>query len=259
MSRAKITDIAIAALASLSVLCPLAARSQQMAAAPAEDVGSGFAMSAPNARALAQTLTPSAPNSFQRPASSGWNRPDDGKSAESLQWQRDRSRISALALYDFTAPPSFYASSHNQLTASDWNSVASGAITGYLTRYYTTYIRATGEFQLDGEKRESGANGQPGTQTFTTQWESAHLLPSRLGLAEVAAGVYRQQLVSYGSFANSAIADEFAGSSISAHGLETTLTVPDKNLTLSVHHGTQYLGRTLGKAHLTMFELSWTW
>jgi len=253
---ARILHVAIVAFGAVALLYPLPVLSQQPTSAA--DAVSNFDSSLPTAGVRDQEPDSPTANPFERPASSEHKKADDDD-PDSLQLHLDHKWISALASYAFTAPPAFYSFNHNGVGASDWDSSASTGLIAYLNRAYTSSIRMTSDFEMSGQRRESGGIGQPGSQSVTLQWEATHLIPTKLGFLEVAAGSYQQHIVSYAPLANSPLTDAFAGSTVSAHGLATSLTLPDKNLAFALHFGTQYLGRTLGKAHVTMFELSWTW
>ncbi len=132
-------------------------------------------------------------------------------------------------------------------------------MTAYLSPSDTTSVRMISDLDIYGQKREAEAVGQPGGQAFTLEWEVAHLVPTRMGFLEVATGTYRQQLLSYAAFPNSPLADALPGYTVFGSGLETSLTLPDKNVTLSVRYGTQHLAQWVEKSHVAMFALSWTW
>ena len=114
------------------------------------------------------------------------------------------------------------------------------------------------ELESYGQKRQTGTAGEPGGQSLTMEWEILHVFPSKLGQFEIAGGPYQQRLVSYSAFANAPLTDVLLGYSASVAGFETSVTLPDKNLVFSLHQGTQHIGR-IDKAHVTVFELSWTW
>jgi hypothetical protein len=240
----------------VALLASWTARAQQPDSS-AQDGISDFQKLMPSAGALAQNLKPSAPNPFQRPGSNAQQAAN--KSADPGLLQLDRAWTSALVQYAFTAPPGFYSSAHNPSETSDWESSLSGAMTAYINPSYTTYARMTGDFETYGQKREAGEAGQPGGQSFTMEWELAHLVTSRLGSLEIAAGSYRQQLVSYPAFANSPLQDAFLGYSGSATGFETSFTLPDKNLTFSLRYGKEHSYAAPERTHEARFEFSWTW
>jgi hypothetical protein len=175
--------------------------------------------------------------------------------------RRDGKWTSALAHYAFDAAPGFYSSSRNQAVGvgADWNSSLTGVFAAYANPKGTSYFRMTTDLELYGQKRDAGEPGPPGGKDITMEWEVAHLIPSRLGSVEFAAGIYRQQLLSYSAFPNTAVADPLPGYTVFGSGVETSVTLPDKNLTLTFRSGRQYLEHGLDKAHVSMFELSWTW
>ncbi len=241
----------------VALLCPRSVHAQQITSST-QDGGSNFNTAPPSASALAQAAKPPAQNPFQRPSSTH-QKADNDDSADSLSLQLDRKWTTALAQAAFTAPPSFYSSCHNLSQTSDWDSVTTGAMTAYITPSYTSYVRMSGEFEMYGQKREAGATAEPGAQIFIMEWELAHLVNTNLGPLEVAGGRYRQQLMSYAAFANSPLQDTFLGYSGSAGGFETSVTLPDKNLTFSLRFGAEHLNATSYKAHTTQFGFSWTW
>src|SRR5271165_4015344 len=179
--RAVICTLAVAAM-----LFALPVHSQQ-APALATSAGANFDPVMTSLGSLAQAAKPVTPDPFQRPGSSR-RKAEDRDSSDSLSLQLDRKWTTALAQYGFGAPPQFYSFAHNESGASDWDSVASGAVTTYITRSFTTYLRMSSDFETQGQKREAGAIGEPGAQTFTMEWELAHVVPSRLGAMEVATG-----------------------------------------------------------------------
>jgi hypothetical protein len=239
------------------LLHPLHVHSQQVSAF-SENGSAEFNFDRPNPSSLVRDIKPLNVNPFQRPTSTSRKAASDADS-DSLSLQLDRKWTTALAQYAFAAPPELYSCARNQGSPSDWDSVVSGALNTYIGRSYTTYLRMSSDFEMQGQKREAGANGEPGTQTFTMEWELAHLVPSMLGQMEVAAGRYQQQLVSYAAFANSPLLSPFLGYSGSASGFETSVTLPDKDLTFSLRFGAEHLNATSYRSHATQFEFSWGW
>jgi hypothetical protein len=260
MRRAKrILQTVLFTIVTLAFLYSLPVRAQEHTA-PVDDAIGSFNTSLPGFGGSYEAPRPPVPNPFAQPASAGGRPAKDGQASDSLPLlQLDRNWLTASAQTGFTAPPSFYSFSHNQATAADWNSALTGVLTAYLNRASTTYVRTTGDLETNGQRREAGATGEPGSQAFTMDWEVVHLVPTRLGSLEVAAGSFRQQLLSYAALPNSPLTDTFAGVSVFANGFESSLTLPDKNLSFSLRFGTQHLGPVLGNAPTKSFELSWTW
>jgi hypothetical protein len=248
----------IAALAVAALLCPLPARTQQITSSvqdPSDDINT----LASGAKALAQAMKPVSPNPFERPSSGKHKVGDDNEGPDSLLFQMDRKFTSTLTEYAFTAPTGFYSLEHNQGDPADWNSSLTSAFTAYLNQGSATAVRMTGDLETFGQRRLAGGVGDPGTQIFTVQWEATHVVPSKLGAMEVAAGRYQQQLTSYPAFANGPLTDVLLGYSASSVGFETTVTLPDRNLGLSFRSGTERVGSMVNKAHTALFEFSWTW
>ena len=255
----RIAQTALLTFAMLAFVRPLPVQSQQRPA-PVGDAISSFNTSLPGFGTTDQPSKPPAPNPFTRPAGNAGKPANDGQGSDSLPLLRlDRNWITAFTQAEFSAPPDFYSFSHNQAIPAGWNSSVTGVLTGYLNRTSTTYLRTTGDLETNGQRREAGATGEPGSQAFTMEWEAAHLVPTRFGPLEVAAGSFRQQLLSYSAFANSPLTDQLPGQIVSASGFETSLTLPDKNLSFALRFGTQHLGPALGNAHEKSFGLSWTW
>jgi len=213
---------------------------------------------AANPAMLYQFAKPNAPSPFARPGGSSQKSSGDTDSGDSLVLEKDSKWTITTAQYVFSADPDFYSAAH-QSSASDWDSLITGALNAYVNRSNTSYVRMTGELETYGQKGPTGAALQPGGHSFTMEWEAAHVLPSKLGFLEVAAGRYWQQAVAYPAFANGPISDTLLGYSGVSTGFQTSVTIPDKNLTFSFRHGTQYLGNAAGKAHEEIFQLSWTW
>jgi len=254
-SRNKIIRAILLGLALLMWVCAVRATAQQ--STTLQNALTDINGSA-NSAALYQFLKPIAPSPFARPGSSAHKSAGDADAGDSLALEKDSPWTITTAQYVFSADPDFYSTAH-QSAASDWDSVVSGGLSAYVNRSNTSYVRMTGEVETYGQKGQTGATLQPGGHSFTMEWEAAHLLPSRLGFLEVAAGRYWQQAVSYPAFANGPISDTLLGYSGMSAGFETSVTVPDKNITFSFRHGTQYLGAGVGKAHEEIFQLSWTW
>jgi hypothetical protein len=230
---------------------PLLVQSQQAGA------GTNFDTTMPNFGTLAQSAKPVVADPFQRPSVSP-RKAEDADASGSLLIHLDHKWTTALAQYDFAAPPVFYAFEHNASGASDWDSVLSGSVMTYVNRSNTTYLRMSSDFEMQGQKREAGAIGEPGAQTLTLEWELARLLTTRLGVMEVATGRYQQQLTSYAAFANSPLLNPFLGYSGSAAGFETSITLPDKNLTFTFRQGTEHANAGT-RSRAMQFLLSWTW
>ena len=247
------------AVAMACLLCPLRLDGQQKTTSAA-DATSSFNTVLSGFAGTYQAPKPVAPSPFVRPATRDARPADDEASADGLPLlQLNRNRITAFAQCAFTAPPVFYSFAHNEVTPANWNSAFTGVLTAYVNSSSTTYVRMTGDLETNGQRREATAPGEPGSQALTMEWEMAHLLSTKLGSVEVAAGSFRQQLLSYAPLANSPLTDPFAGSSVAANGFETSLTVPDRNLSFSLRFGAQHLAPVLGTAHTKSFELSWTW
>jgi len=245
------------ALAMLALLRPLPAHAQQMNSSLQQR--SDASTLTPSLNALSQTLTPAPPNPFQRPGNAVHKTADDADAPDSLLYLMNRTWVSTSAAYSFAAPPSFYAPQHNDFDPAIWNSSVSGAVSASVRRSGTTSVRMSGDLENYGQRRQSGTSGDPGTQTLTMEWEFSQLLPTRLGALEVAAGRYQQQLVSNRAFANGPLTDVLMGYSASSVGFETSFTLPDKNIGLTVRYGTERVGFEAGKSHATTFEFSWTW
>jgi hypothetical protein len=242
---------------ALALLVGPAAAAAQQSTPSIEDPLSKLNTSAPSASELSQGLRPQTPNPFQQPGSGVRKGSNDGARADSWMLQIDRKWTSASAVYAFSAPPGFYSSGRDQSDSNDWDSFVTSEITGYVNRSNTTYLRLSSDLETYGQKREAGDVGGPGGQNLTIQWEAAHLVSSKFGALEIAAGRFQQQLVSNFASPNSPLTDVWAGHAAASAGFETTFTLPDKNIVFSMHGGT--LGPGLGKAHLATFELSWTW
>jgi len=215
---------------------------------------------APSLNALSRTLQPAPPpNPFQLPGNAVRKTADDADAPDSLLYLMNRTWVTTSAAYSFAAPPNFYAPQRNSFDPAMWNSSLSAAISAPIRQSGTTSVRMSGDLENFGQRRQAGASGDPGTQTFTMEWEFAQLLPTRFGALEVAAGRYQQQLISNRAFANGPLTDVLMGYSASSIGFQTSFTLPDKNIGLTVRYGTERVGFEAGKSHTTMFELSWTW
>ncbi len=247
-----------AAIAVLAVVWPIPVHGQQGAAFSGTTLGNPDAVMAHFA-SLMQAGKPVAPNPFQPSWSNSRKALSDSASSDTLGLQFDRSWTTALAQYSFTAPPSFYSFAPGGAGTSDWDSVLGGAFTTYVSRSYTSYFRVSTEFETQGQRRDVGGIGEPGAQSFTTELEFAHLLPSPLGPMEIATGTYQQRQVSDAAFANSPLSTPFLGYSGSAAGLETSVTLPDKNISFTFRQGTERANGVSGRFHATQFGFSWTW
>ena len=254
----RIIRTVLAAVAAFAVLWPTPVHSQQGTDFYGNTLGNPDAVMA-RFVSLMQGSKPATQNPFQQPWSIHRKATSDSLCSDCLLLQADRKWVTALAQYDFAAPPEFYSFGHNQLGASDWDSVVSGSISAYINRSYTSYVRMNSDLDISGQTRQPGEYGVPGAQIFTMEWEVGHLLPGRLGPLEVAAGRYQQQLVSYSAYANSPLTTPFLGYSGSAAGFETSVTLPDKNISFSFRYGTEHLEAAPEKAHAMQFEFSWTW
>ncbi len=259
MNRAKSVIQAVGVVLTLMALLRPRSIYAQQAPSSAQNSSGGITRLASGASVPPQTFTPPAANPFQRPGSH--ETADRGQPADAAILRRDGKWTSALAHYAFDAAPGFYSSSRSQPVGvgADWNSSLTGVFAAYANPEGTTYLRMTTDLELYGQKRNAGEPGFPGGKDITMEWEAAHLIPSRLGSVEFAAGIYRQQLLSYSAFPNTAVADPLPGDTVFGSGVETSFTLPDNNLTLSFRSGRQHLEHGSGKARVSMFELRWTW
>ncbi len=248
--------IGVAALAMAALLCPLSAHTQQMTSS-IQDPGSQVNTLASSARMLAQGTKATSTNPFERPASSEDR--TDSDSPDSLLLQSDGKFTSYSAEYAFTAPPDFFWFDHDHSDLVEWNSSLTSAFTAYLNPSSTTAMRMTGDLESYGQRRQAGMAGDPGARVFTMQWEASHVVDSPVGSLEIAAGRYRQHLVSYPAFTNGPLTDVLLGYSATSAGFQTTATLPDRNIALSFRYGSEHLGSIANKAHTTLFEFSWTW
>ena len=238
--------ITISLFASTALLLPTCAAAQQI-------------LSAHEDRAFGSGAVPQPPDPFQRPGNGPHSPAEDNGHADSLsllQW--DGRWSTTFVQYSFVAPPSFYGSGRNQTLSPDWDSALTGVFVAYLN-HRGTFTRVTTNLEMSGERRDANGSGNPGGQALTMEWELAHLVPSRLGSLEFAAGVYRQRLLSYAPFANTAIADTLAGYPVSAAGAESSVTLPDRNLTLMFRYGSQQLNHATRRQRMSILELSWSW
>ena len=201
-----------------------------------------------------------APNPFQRPGGSPHSADDSSAHADSVPLlQFDGPGTRAVVQYAFAASPGFYRFRREQGALTDWDSALTGVFAAYLNRSGTAYARMTTNLEQSGERRDAGTPGDPGAQSLTLEWELARLVPSRLGPLEFAASLYRQRLLSYAAFPNTAVDDTLTGYPVSSAGAETSVTLPDKNLTLTFRYGSQHLEHASDRDHVKLFELSWSW
>lgn len=177
----------------------------------------------------------------------------------SLLLQLDRKRTSVLSQYAFTAPSDFFSPSRNTVERGDWSSDISGTVTAFLNSSYTGAFRLSSDLLTYGEKRQPGATGDPGGQTFTAEGEFVRVVTSRLGPLEIGGGSYWQKLVSNRAFSNGPITQALQQYSGSESGFETTLTLPDRNLVFLLRYGKEDVGIPHIRSHATTFQLSWTW
>ena len=247
----------IRVVAMLAFVLPLPAGAQQLTSS-LQDHSAETNSFAPAATA-AQSMPSPSPNPFQRPGTAVHKTADDTDVPDALLYLMNRTWIATSAAYAFSAPPSFYAPQHNAFDPAIWSSSMSGAVSASLRRSGTASLRMSGDLENYGQRRQAGTSGDPGAQTFTMDWELAQLLPTRLGFLEVAAGRYQQQVISNRAFANGPLTDVLMGYSASSVGFETSFTLPDKNIGLTVRYGTERVGFEAGKSHTTMFEFTWTW
>ncbi len=205
------------------------------------------------------TPQPIKPDPFQRPENKPQSTADENAHADSVPLlQLDRPWSRTYVQYAFAAPTSFYSPGRNQIGPAEWGSALTGVFATYLN-HSGTFMRVTTNLELDGERREASAAGNPGAQALTTEWELGRLVPSRLGWLEYAAGLYRQRLLSYASFANTAIADTMAGYPISGAGAESSVTLPDGNLSLTFRYGRQHLDDAQTRQRVVVLDLCWRW
>jgi len=248
MPRTTTMIAAMSVLAGAILLSPLAAVAQQVLPFGKLEA------STPDAN-----RQPFRPDPFLRPEDKPRFTANADAEADTLRLlQLDQPWSTTHLQYSFAAPAGFYNSAGSRITPADWGSALTGVFAVYLDRS-GTFTRMTTNLELDGERRQASASGNPGGQAFTMEWEVGHLASSRFGWLEFAACVYRQRLLSFAPFSNTAIGDPLAGHPVSSAGLEGSIALPDSNLTLTFRHGNQHLDRATHMPPVTSFELSWTW
>jgi len=224
------------------------AASAQQTATPVAQAVTGAAS------ASEATVAPS--NLFQRPGETASKTASDGDGTILLQ--ADSNRTSVLGQYAFTTAGSFYADGR-AFQRSDWSSDVTGTVTAFFNSSYTSAFRVSGDLLTYGEKRQPGAAGDPGGQTFTAEGEFVRVVSSRLGPLEIGGGSYWQKLVANRAFANGPITQALQQYSGSERGFETTLTLPDRNLVFLFRYGKEDVGIPNVRSHAATFQLSWTW
>jgi hypothetical protein len=199
---------------------------------------------------------PQSANPFTRPESSSDSTTSE---ADSLGVQFEGPRIVSAASFAFVAPPEFYLPRRDQGLAGPWSSALTGSVARFVTPGETTYVRFTGDFELFGQRRLAEEAANSGGQTMTLEWELAHLVDSRLGALEFSAGAYRQRTILFPSAPNGPISDVLLGYSGFGSGFETSVRLPDRNLSLTLRFGNERLSSTTQSGRIKAFELSWTW
>ena len=241
------------ALAMLAFLRPL----------PAQQLTSGLQNRSGEATTAAtsapQALLATALNPFQCPETSSHKSADDADSPDALLFLKTRSRLTTSTAYSFSAPPGFYAPQPNDLDPALWNSSISSVISASLRQSGSSSFRVSGDLENYGQRRPSFASGDAGSQTLTLEWQFAQRLPTRFGAFEVAAGGYQQQLIANRAFAHGPVTEALDGYSVSSAGVETTFTLPDRNLGLTVRYGSEHVRFETGKSRTASFEFSWSW
>ncbi|HKD85492.1 MAG TPA: hypothetical protein VKB58_12145 [Terriglobales bacterium] len=255
MSGRKYTHgIAVFAFLSLGLLCPLAAKAQKINSSSYSSSFLNF--SSESGESSSEATNPVAPNPFERPWGNN-QQGSDAQSGDALSSVVDRKWMTAAGAYAFAAAPAFYSSGPVGAEARGWDSDLSGAVAAHLNHSRTTDLRISSDLESYGQRRQTGSGGDPGGQTLTLDWQVAHLLPSRFGAMEVAAGGYEQRLISFPAYANGPLTDVLLGYTASSVGFKASVTLPDKNITFSFRSGTEHVG--IDRARVAIFELSWSW
>ena len=197
---------------------------------------------------------PQPANAFTRPESSSDSTASD---PDSLGIQLEGPRIVTAASFAFAAPPEFYSPRRDQGLAGPWDSALTGSVARFVAPGETTYVRLTGSFELFGQRRQAGEAANSGGHTMTLEWELAHVVDSKFGAVEFSAGGYQQKTVLFPSAPNGPISDVLLGYSGFTSGVETSIRLPDRNLSLTFRFGNETLGTTKGQ--IRALELSWTW
>ena len=248
MLRGTTVLMTISLFAAAAMLSPALAGAQQVSPAGKLDAFMPGAMP-----------QPVKPDPFQRPGYKPHSAADENAHADAVPLlQLDRSWNRTYVQYAFAAPTSFYSPGRNQISPAEWDSALTGVFAAYLD-HSGTFTRMTTNLELDGEQREASAVGNPRTQALTAEWELGRLVPSRFGWLDLATGIYRQRLLSYAPFANTAIADTLAGAPVSGAGVESSVTLPDRNLSLTFRYGRQHLDNAQQRQRVVGLGLSWSW
>jgi len=202
--------------------------------------------------------SPFRPDPFQRPGNETHSAADENAHADVVRLLQLERPWGMVHLQHSFAAPGFYSRPGSQTVPADWDDALTGVFAAYLD-HSGTFTRATTNLELDGERREAGASGNPGARALTMEWELGRVVSSRGGSLELAAGAYRQRLLSFTPFANTVLADTLAGHPVSDPGLESSITLPDNNITVTFRHGSQRLDHAIHPSRLSMLELAWSW
>lgn len=209
------------------------------------------------------TPSPTGDSSFQQPDGGGRDATSEaGASDESLTIQLEHKRLNSSMSFLYSAPAGDYlAKPGNQVTGA-WQSSLIGGIALDLSKQNATTVQLDSDVEVYGPVQQFFDRQQASGQDLTFDFGIVQLFPlakafSRSFSLEV--GGYQQWLVSQSLFASGPIAVREPGYMVSSTGLQAVITLPDNNMTLSLHYGTERLAHAWQRPDAMEFQFSWTW
>ena len=188
---------------------------------------------------------------------------EERNTADALTFHFDRGSTTLWAVETYSAPnPVLMAPQNLVLERSDWANGNAAGITLYLTKTNDTAL----QFMSDLESTGVGSNRtelyQSGAEDFTMRWGVSHLYEvgkRGAGFLQFDVAAFQEWLVSPALLIGGPFADHLPSYTISSSGVESTFSLPAKDLAFSVQYGSEHLGNETHHHRLLMFDLSWTW
>jgi hypothetical protein len=220
-------------------------------------------MKAQNSVEIPSAPSPPGDSAFMQPDGGDRDATSDaGASDEPLTIQLGHNRLSGSMSFLYSAPAVDYLAKPGNLVAGAWQSSLIGGIAFDLSKRNATAAQLNSDVEIYGPVQQLSDRQQASGQDLAFDFGIVQLFPLNKAFTRsfsLEVGGYQQWLVSQSLFASGPIAVREPGYMVSSTGLQTIFTLPENNMALSLHYGTERLAHAWQKRNAVELEFSWTW